>query len=323
MKRFIRSFFLFLLFTFAFYAIMVFLWGNLMPQSLKPNLNYRLGTYGHMYTRLAEVKTVQDVDVLVIGSSHAYRGIDPRYFKRENITLFNLGSSSQTPLQSRVLLKRYLKQLNPELIIFEVYPGTFSNDGVESSVDLIANEKNDLHTLSMTFAINHIKVYNTFLLGSIRDLLRMNDGYSEPRVKGEDTYIPGGYVEKRERHFRHEIHPASEWQFVKKQFRIFSRTIQDLSQKDINFILVNAPITSSLYDSYSNNSLFDSIMKQHGRYYNFNEMMQLDDSLHFYDSHHLNQEGVLLFNQKIISLLREEQGFLSMNTDKQAQEDKH
>ncbi len=33
---------------------------------------------------------------------------------------------------------------------------------------------------------------------------------------------------------------------------------------------------------------------------NFNKLMKLDDSLCFYDKDHLNQKGVVLFNEKFI-----------------------
>lgn len=36
------------------------------------------------------------------------------------------------------------------------------------------------------------------------------------------------------------------------------------------------------------------------------EIMNLNDSLYFYDSHHLNQIGVELFNEKLINILKED-----------------
>ena len=42
-------------------------------------------------------------------------------------------------------------------------------------------------------------------------------------------------------------------------------------------------------------------------YYNFNNIMEVDDSLHFYDAHHLNQDGVELFNEKLIELVLNKQ----------------
>lgn len=59
-----------------------------------------------------------------------------------------------------------------------------------------------------------------------------------------------------------------------------------------------------MYNSYTNNNYVDSFMKSYGLpYYNFNELMQLDDSLDFNDAHQLNQNGVNKFNTKLNEIL--------------------
>ena len=90
-----------------------------------------------MLTRLNEVKNIKNIDILFLGSSHTYRGFDTRVFKKNGYNSFNLGSSSQSPIQTLTLTKRYLNQLNPKLIVYEVYPTTFTIDGIESSLDII------------------------------------------------------------------------------------------------------------------------------------------------------------------------------------------
>lgn len=44
-------------------------------------------------------------------------------------------------------------------------------------------------------------------------------------------------------------------------------------------------------------------MQKYGEYYDFNGLPELDDSLHFYDNVHLNQEGVEIFNKIVIEIL--------------------
>ena len=104
-------------------------------QCLNQILIIELDSYGHMYSRISEIKNQEDVDILFLGSSHAYRGFDTRIFLENGYKSFNLGSSAQTPTQTKVLVERYLGSLNPELVIYEVYPKTFTMDGVESSLD--------------------------------------------------------------------------------------------------------------------------------------------------------------------------------------------
>jgi hypothetical protein len=46
-------------------------------------------------------------------------------------------------------------------------------------------------------------------------------------------------------------------------------------------------------------------MRTYGVYYNFNELLELEDELHFYDEDHLNQSGVEIFSAKLIEILFE------------------
>jgi hypothetical protein len=301
MKKYIATLLLFGLYAVFFYTFALFL----APPRFKPNLNYIIGSYGHMYSRLKEVKDVKDVDILFLGSSHAYRGFDPRIFKANGYTSFNLGSSAQTPIQTEVLLRRYLIQINPKLIIYEVSPGPFSSDGVESALDIISNDRNDVFSLQMALELNHIKVYNTLLYGSISDIFNLNSSFIEPRKKRDDTYISGGFVEKEIQFFAPEHNNNRELYINESQLIAFKKALKLIAEQKIELILVYAPITSSLYNSYTNNEYFDRIMMKSSEYYNFNEILHLDDSLHFYNSQHLNQNGVEIFNSKLIEIINE------------------
>lgn len=306
MKKFTYNTILFLFFTSLFYLTFLFIWELYAPSRFKPNINYRLGSYGHMYTRLSEVKNYRNVDILFLGSSHAYRGFDTRIFLANGYKSFNLGSSSQTPAQTKVLLKRYLDSLNPKFVIYEIYPATFTIDGVESSLDIIANDINDLHSLEMVLKINNIKTYNTIFYGLTRDLLGLNNYFSEQRIKGNDEYISGGYVEKGLGFYKPSKFVNKEISIRGYQLESFSEIVQMLKNRNIELILVYAPIPKVNYESYSNNYYFDSIMNSYSEYYNFNQLIDLDDTQHFYDSHHLNQNGVKIFNEKLIELLKKD-----------------
>jgi hypothetical protein len=282
---------------------------------LKSNLYYRIGYYGHTFSRFSEVKNYKNVDILFLGSSHAYRGFDTRIFSDYGYKSFNLGSSNQTPAQTKVLLKRYLERLNPRLIIYEVYPETFTFDGVESALDVIANDIKDVHLLKMALKINNIKTYNTLIYGFICDFFGLNKSFSEAAIKGKDKYVSGGYVEKEMEFYKPTEFPKKEISFRDYQLETFSEIVQLIKNKNIKLILVYAPIPKVYYKSYKNNHYFDSTMERYAAYYNFNELLDLNDSLHFYDYHHLNQRGVEIFNNKLIELLNENKA-LNENTHK-------
>ncbi len=286
----------------------VFIWGRFAPALVKPNISYKKGYYGHMHSRLSEVKTLNNIDVLFLGSSHAYRGFDTRLFAEYGLNTFNLGSSAQTPTQTKLLLNRYLQNLNPKTVVYEVYPATFTIDGVESALDIIANDKNDFNSFLMALEIKNIKTFNTFLYGYIRDLLKLNNSYTEASIKGKDKYISGGFVEKEISYFDSESYQRNKEEIIlnNSQLESFSDVISMIKEKNINLILVYAPIPRVNYNYYTNNEYFDEVMKSHGKYYNFNELLVLNDSLHFYDDHHLNQIGVELFNLELIEILKSE-----------------
>lgn len=301
MKRFIKSLILFTALSALFYPLLLFIWGLCMPSFLKPNLNYCQGAYGHMNSRLKEVKEIKNPDVLIVGSSLAYRDFDTRIFGAEGITAFNLGSSSQTPLQTKALMKRYLNIVNPARVIYVVDPDAFTSDGVESSLDVISNSPNDIHTLRMALAVNHIKVYNTLVYALIREISGLDKSFKEPEYKDGDRYVPGGYVEKQIAFFRHACYKEQKWNFKEKQTGAFNDVVMMTEERGINLILINPPVTNSLYKSYVNNNVFDSIMSLYGSYYNFNGEVALDDSLHFYDHVHLNGYGVEKFDSAVIN----------------------
>lgn len=274
-----------------------------MPQMFKPNINYRIGSNGHLFTRVQDLEGRENVDILFIGSSHAYRGFDTRIFEAAGYSAFNLGSSGQTPINGQVLLKRYLDQLNPKLVIYEVFPGSFNSDGVESALDIIANDRNDINSLRMAIIINHLKVYNTLVFGLYNDLLGVNRNFKEATSKESGTYILGGYVQNSERSFMKPVKDSSRWNWNAKQFEAFEENIDMIRLSGSQVILVKAPVTKMLYKAFVDNEEYDRRMQAYGPYFNFNKIVDLADSLHFYDTHHLNHAGVQVFNQKLLDVI--------------------
>lgn len=302
MKRFCISLLAFLPFLVLVYTAFLYIESYVVPPVATPNiLNKAL--VGQTQTRLKEAKGFGAVDILFLGSSHAYRGFDSRIFDKAGFRSFDLGTSAQTPLQTQILLRRYLRGLNPKLIVYEVFPTTFAIDGVESFVDILANDYMDLNAFKLAMEMHNMKLYNTMLYQFLSDPLHKDLQLEQPKHIGEDTYISGGYVQKEISRFKFVSHPQQIWDFKDEQFKAFEETLDFIKQHNTKIILVFAPITSSLYNSYTNNKLFNDKMDGYGEYYNFNELVTLDDSLHFLDEHHLNQDGVKLFDEKLIEIL--------------------
>ncbi|MFA5967478.1 MAG: hypothetical protein WC805_03150 [Patescibacteria group bacterium] len=305
MKKFLKDLALFIGLTLLIYPVLVIVWGELIPGRLIFNLNYPRGGYGHTYSRIHEIDQYPNVDVLFVGSSHVYRGFDTRIFAAHRITSFNLGSSLQTPIQTKLLLERYLDIFNPKLIIYEVCHDSFSSDGVESSLDIIANDRIGWDTWQMVGDTLNIKTINALIFGLYKQQFSSNANFIEPATKNGDTYISGGYVEKTSAYYQPQKHTLSSWVLNSKQTKTFRQTVNMINEREIKLLVVQAPVTKILFDSYANNNEIDAWFKELAPYVNFNNysQLQLSDTQHFYDDQHLNQIGVELFNNQLIDYL--------------------
>jgi hypothetical protein len=287
-------------FTCVFYVVMILIYGMVIPSSLAKNFNY-FGNLGFTRKRLNEAKEVKNVDLIVVGSSHAYRGYDPRIFKKAGITTFNLGSTSQSPLQTQYLVSKYIKNLNPKFAIIDIYPILFSVDGMESQIDLISSGLMDREIVKMSFDMNNIALYNSLIFGAFNSIFHLRQQKKSDN-KG-DTYIPGGYVQS------YKSLKFKKTRFTQKitisaiQLKAFKKTLEYLKTNNIKYVIVQAPFSRSNYDSYTNNEEIDNLFSGLGEYYNFNKILNLPDSM-YYDDSHLNQFGVNIYNKKLLEILR-------------------
>jgi hypothetical protein len=317
MKQLIFHLVLFALFLLLVLFLVIGTIGTIAPKTFDKNIKNKRGDVGHMYTRMKELKSTGKVDVLVIGSSHAYRGFDPRIFAHAGIKIFDLGSSAQTPIQTEILVKKYSERLGPKLVIFEVFPGVFSNDGVESSVDLISNGPIDFSTIMMALRINNLITYNTLFFHSFKKLF-LKDNFKEPDCKNGECYIPGGYVQRTELVGFKGEHKGSprNWVFRGDQINAFTRTLAFLKEKNYQTILIQAPITYNFYDSYGNNPEIDRFFQKFGvDYYNINTCNIGKCNALFYDRDHLNQKGVAEFNSLVLALIKGKPGWTEKSSN--------
>lgn len=308
LPRFLKRGLLFLIsLPFVWFAFVV-IWGTVIPEKFRNNLIYSTGQ-GFMNLRLEEAELIEKIDVLIVGSSHAYRGIDPRRLIDKGIHAFNLGSSLQTPVQTQLLLRKYLRQMNPKLVVFEVGYKTFSSDGVEGAIDLMVNSP-DLNwdIVRMAIELNDMTVYNslayTFFRKSILNETRQEYLASHSDV---DRYVPGGFVERKfldyegPTEFKDHVQPVNPLQQI-----CFEETLRYLRTHNVKTILVQTPILYGYYTSIQNIHEYDDYFRRVASvdgYYNFSDSVY-EETTYFYDHHHLNTTGVERFNDDLINVLR-------------------
>ena len=305
MTKFIKHIILFLFSAIMIYIILLLFCTRIISVDSIFNIKYKVGNQ-HFYTNtMNDITQYKNSQVLFLGSSHAYRGFDNRIFNQSDISSFNLGSSAQSPVQTLMLLNKYLDILNPEIVVYEICPRSLSSDGLESALEIISSEKIDLHVFKMAIDINNIKLYNTLLYAWYLEIFDLTPlVISKKTLNTKDTYISGGFVERRMKYYSPVKIDNKDWEINDKQLNKFNGVVQLLKSKGISLIIVQSPVTDSEYNSFNHNKEFDSIMSAYSSYYNFNKIIHLNDSLHFYDSHHLNQSGVKIFNNNLIEIIK-------------------
>lgn len=298
MKRFLRNILLYITIIIPLYIIVVGFCG-------KNSGYYRIGSYGHMFSRINEIQDYQNSDLLFLGSSHSYRSFDPRLFQKHGISSFNLGSSSQSPMQTEVLLKEYLDVINPKLIIYEICPLDIESSGIESTTDLISNKHIDFNICWLAFKTGNISVINTLIYALFQEYVyHIRDSFHEEIVKDGDCYVSGGFVEKMDYSLfeSDNIQTPKNYMIRSYQLKSFERCIKMIGNRNIPLLLVTIPFPKHTYESISNQEEFNKIISSYGQYIDFNTILQLDDTC-FYDSHHLAQSGVIAFDECLIQVL--------------------
>src|SRR5690606_6573176 len=92
------------------------------------------------------------------------------------------------------------------------------------------------------------------------------------------------------------------------QVHAFEEALEFLDQGGINVLLVQTPCTKKHWMSFQNkdeiDDFFEAFVQKRlaGAYLNYNYLPEvgLNDSLDFYDTHHLNQNGVVKFNKILL-----------------------
>lgn len=279
---------------------------NWLPGWCRPNVMYLKNGDGYMFQRLAEADSTQDIDVLFLGSSHTYQGYNPAYFSPYKV--FNLGSSNQTHVQTQWLLHKYLEQLKPQLIVYEINPNMLYNDDTESSVDIISNSSQLQEFTSMVHTENAFQLFHTYVYRCM-DKIWPSTQFSQPaNNEWGDKYIGAGFVEKNKTQNSH-FDPAT-FITIPTHINSYSWTalqanIQKIQAAHIPLVLVFTPVTRGFYNFHGQESKIDTILNTYPRipYYNYNTLYTWNDTLDFYDEHHLNAQGVKKYNQYILQLI--------------------
>jgi len=303
-KKIIINALLFLITVVSLYIAILFLLSKIKVGNIP--LVYRISDVinwkgGNTYKKFIDFNPMEKYDIIVLGSSHAYRGYDPRIFKENNIKIFNLGTSGQSIFNSYFIAKNYITASNCKLVILDIYDGALSSDGLESTADLIQNISSNKAATEMALSLKDPRFLNALTL---RMLIRQ----AEP-MYFDSSYITSGYSEKKDTIKKINLsHYNPNLKINNLQVAYLKKLLAYFTSRDIKVVSVSCPLPkeTNKKNHIQFYNIVNSINSGFGiQYLDYSSSIHLDTRLDYYDSHHLNQSGVNKFDKILIDDLKE------------------
>ncbi len=267
-------------------------------------LVFRTGDYynwpgGDSWARYRTFDPSVRYDAVIIGSSHAYRGYDPYVFRDRGYTVFNLGSSSQTPLNTYQLIKYYLDSTNCPVLIFDVFERVFRDTGLESTSDLTQNQPSDAAALGMAWELRDLRGLNMMALRMLTDL-------DKPYYTEKDYVGLGFSVLTDSMKYDAPAPPSSVPPLLDRQKHFFEACVRLCNERGIRVVV------SSHYErrdwkgtAHADFATYiNSVLSGTGiPYLDYTDTKGVDERNWFGDKAHLNVTGARIFTGHLVDSL--------------------
>ena len=301
MKKLITNIFLFSILTAVIYAAIVFVLFKI-PMGGTPflyrtthGLQWKGGPAYHVFNNydMNEKK-----DIIIIGTSHAYRGYNPEIFLKHGLKARSLATSSQSLKSSYVVAKSLVNKNNCDLVIIDLYERIFANSSLESTADLVQHLPDNISAAKMAWEAKDIRALNMFATRLVSynskplfdSDVEMKDGFG---TSNDTIAFP---LKKRYYDYTYQSNP--------EQFIYLKKLVNYLKAEGIMVVLAECPLPYFVDSSNHQKFLKDLepvIKELEVPFYNYTYNSGLNEITLFYDDNHLNHSGVNLYNEKLIA----------------------
>jgi hypothetical protein len=282
------------------YLLVIFIISNLRYKKYPVIIyssNYYSSKGGHTYQALKEFNEDEGFDAVFLGSSHAYRGFDPRIFNSRGLKTFNLGTSGQDLEASELLYRSLIARKNVKTVVLEIFRRQLESSGnaIESSFEIAYN--------APTFDIGLDYILEKRDWRYVNVLLYKFFTQHMAPVYYDDTYIGSGYSEVRDsvktpdKNFIETFVPED------KKFATLERIIRLAKANNHNLVLVSHPLPKEMprQPHYLFRERIAPLLKKYDiPYFDYTFNHDLHSMYHFYDPNHMNQSGVEIFNNSLL-----------------------
>lgn len=272
----------------------------------------------------------KSIDVLILGSSHAFRSYHPETIKTNLDTeneVFNFGSAAQTPVTSYFILNEVLKKHQPKIVILDLYVMVFTSDNQldngRYNFHSMPWEANKWDFLKDGFSFKE-KIYLLFFPSYV---YRNHVKHKINKLLGRN-YIPGGKgqygqhgfafntdtlaIEKLQYDNQFSKFQVQEAKITDKNMAYVEKIVKRCQAADIPIVLMSSPMPEhsvkfieeyqAIYEHFE--ALAQDLQVD---YYDFNveRTAEIKDEFHYYDDDHLNLTGAKIFSKKVAKIINQ------------------
>jgi hypothetical protein len=256
---------------------------------------------GLTYKKFVEFDRNKKYDIIVLGSSHAYRGYDPQIFGSYGYEIYNLGSSAQGVLASYIIAKHNIKKENCKTVIIDLYDRIFKISSIESLSDITQNISSDKAALDLCLHSKDLRAVNMFTL-------RMFNKMDAP-LNPDTVNIDRGFQASKSQLVLPGEPKDLDYVRNEKTLAYFAKLIQYLHHEGIQVILAEHPLPEVYTISDLKHENFVRDIRNITDQYNIPWFDLVKDSTmagiqYYADENHLNYKGVVKYNHKLIGLMQ-------------------
>ena len=267
------------------------------------------------------------LDIVFLGSSHMYFGINPNIIWEENRLLnYNLGSNEQPIWLSYFYLKEALKYQNPKVVVLEVF--SLENTRKFKAQNDFAREKvNRINLDPMKLSLNKIQAIKEctpkedffdyfFNINKYHDRwkrLNQNDflfTYNEPYAYKGFTPSLKVYKETRVRDLIHKKARSGK-ELHQKSINYLDKIVQLSKEENFKLVFIKTPLAQAIFRQEFVDALLtikEYANKEKIDFINYNEIYEdigLDFLKHMSDkSGHLNKYGAEVISKHLGGFLK-------------------
>ena len=271
---------------------------------------------------LQNIAKFDSLDILFIGNSYCYAGINPAIFDDYNISTYCFGIGTAGPYFYDLVIKDYLlsTKTNPKFIFLMVSPRSFVSSDDFSAYPIhryLLQPKSNEHIL---FEYGQIKRYPELVAKSISKGIT-NLITDKPPNKDFSILKNKGYIPTNEINSDSIVNSLQKfygaWKtedFDKEYFDRLEFVAKWLEKENINVVFFETP-TNILNDYFSDDYLLEyknAVTKIKANYFYISNDLELENK-YYRDIDHLNSNGATIYSNHLIDRLSGDSRFKSIN----------